>query len=173
MNLSCSTDRAVTYRECSRHVQRLQVAPVTRLEAAQVNPKCFVLGHERMHVHGRSNSSAASANGFSMVHQAVEVGGAELPVAEGALVNASSKGAIVMAGLQPPEDVTSLGVEGLVVAVDVAALHLSRSTKDRAKNTESIATMMEQRVNKRSCMIIWARKKEVASVTLDTLISRI
>jgi hypothetical protein len=108
-----------------------------------------------------------------MVHQGVEVGGAELPVAEGALVNASSKGAIVMAGLQPPEDVTSLGVEGLVVAVDVAALHLSRSTKDRAKNTESIATMIEQRVNKKSCKIIWARKKEVASVTLDTLISRI
>ena len=79
-----------------------------------------------------------------------------------------------MAGLQPPEDVTSLGVEGLVVvAIDVAALHLSRSTKDRAKNKESIATMMEQRVNKRSCMIIWAQKKEVASVTLDTLISRI
>jgi hypothetical protein len=83
-----------------------------------------------------------------MFHQGVEVGGAELPVAEGALVNASSKGAIVMAGLQPPEDVTSLGVEGLVVAVDVAALHLSRSTKDHAKNTESISTMMEQRVNK-------------------------
>lgn len=173
MNLSCSTDRAVTYRECSRHVQRLQVARVTRLEVAQVNPKCFVFGHVRMHVHGPSNSSATSANGFSMVHQGVEVGGAELPVAEGALVNASSKRAIVMAGLQPPEDVTSLGVEGLVVAVDVAALHLSRSTKDRAKNTESIATMMEQRVNKKSCMIIWARKKEVASVTLDTLISRI
>jgi hypothetical protein len=36
-----------------------------------------------------------------------------------------------MAGLQPPKDVTSLGVEGLVVAVDVAALHLSCSTKDR------------------------------------------
>jgi hypothetical protein len=35
-----------------------------------------------------------------------------------------------MAGLQPPEDVTSLGVEGLIIAVDVAALHLSRSTKD-------------------------------------------
>ena len=146
---------------------------MTRLEAAQVNPKCFVLGPERMHVHGRSNSRAASANGFIMVHQAVEVGGAEPPVAEGAPVNASSKVAIVMARLQLPENVTSLGVEGLVVAVDVAALHLSRSTKDRAKNTESIATMMEQRVNKRSCMIIWARKKEVASVTLDTLISRI
>jgi hypothetical protein len=128
-----------------------------------------------MHVHGRSNSSAAngSANGFSLVHQTVEVDSAEPPVAEGAHVNASSKVTIVMAGLQPPEDVTSLGVEGLVVAVDVAALHLSRSTKDRAKNTESITAMMEQRVNKRSCMIIWARKKEVASVTFDTLISRI
>jgi hypothetical protein len=86
-----------------------------------------------MHVHGRSNSSAAngSANGFGMVHQAVEVGGAEPPVAEGASVNASSKVAIIMAGLQPPKDVTSPGVEGLVVAVNVAALHLSRSTKDQ------------------------------------------
>jgi hypothetical protein len=89
-----------------------------------------------------------------MVHQAVEVGGVELPVAEGAPINASSKVANVMVGLQPPEDVTSLGVEGLVVAVDVAALHLSRSTKDHTKNTKLIATMMEQRVNKRSCMII-------------------
>jgi hypothetical protein len=34
-----------------------------------------------------------------MVHQAVEVGGAELLVAEGAPVNASSKVTIVMAGL--------------------------------------------------------------------------
>jgi hypothetical protein len=66
-----------------------------------------------------------------MVYHAVEVGGTESPVAEGAPVNASSKVAIVMAELQPPEDVTSLGVEGLVVAIDVAALHLSRSTKDR------------------------------------------
>ena len=61
---------------------------MTRLEAAQVNPKCFVRGHERMHVHGHSNSRAVSTKGFSMVHQAVEVGGAELPVAEGASVNA-------------------------------------------------------------------------------------
>jgi hypothetical protein len=108
------------------------------LEVAQVNPKCFVFGHERMHIHGRSNSSAAngSANGFGMVHQAVEVGGAEPPVAKGAPVNASSKVAIIMAGLQPPEDVTSLGVEGLVVAVDVAALHLSRSTKDRKTRSQ-------------------------------------
>jgi hypothetical protein len=108
------------------------------LEAAQVNPKCFMFGYERMHVHGRSNSSAAngSANGFSMVYQAVEIGGAEPPVAEGTPVNASSKVAIVMAGLQPPKDVTSLGVEGLIVAVDVAALHLSRSTKDRKTRSQ-------------------------------------
>jgi hypothetical protein len=108
------------------------------LEAAQVNPKYFVFGHEHMHVHGRSNSSAArgSANGFGMVHQAVEVGGVEPPVAEGAPVNASSKMAIVMAGLQPPEDVTSLGVEGLIIAVDVAALHLSCSTKDRKTRSQ-------------------------------------
>jgi hypothetical protein len=39
----------------------------------------------------------------------------ELPVAEGASVKASSKVTIVMAGLQLPKDVTSLGVEGLVV----------------------------------------------------------
>jgi hypothetical protein len=108
------------------------------LEAAQVNPKCFVFGHERMHVYGRSNSSAAngSANGFGMVHQAVEVGGAEPPGAERAPVNASSKVAIIMARLQPPEDVTSLGVEGLVVVVDVAALHLSRCTKDRKTRSQ-------------------------------------
>jgi hypothetical protein len=108
------------------------------LDAAQVNPKCFVFGHECMHDHGRSNSSAAngSVNGFSMVHQTVEVDGAEPPVVEGAPVNASSKVAIVMAGQQPPEDVTSLGVEGLIVAVDVAALHLSRSTKDRKTRTQ-------------------------------------
>jgi hypothetical protein len=108
------------------------------LEAAQVNPKCFVFGHECMHVHGRSNSSAAngSANGFGMVNQAVEVGGAEPPVAERAPVNVSSKVAIVMAGLQPPEDVTSLSVEGLVVAVDIAALHLSHSTKDRKTQSQ-------------------------------------
>jgi hypothetical protein len=108
------------------------------LEAAQVNPKCFVFGHERMHVHDRSNSSAAngSANGFSMVDQAVEVGGAEPPVAEGAPVNASSKVAIIIAGLQPAEDVTSLSVEGLIVTIDVAALHLSRSTKDRKTRSQ-------------------------------------
>jgi hypothetical protein len=85
-----------------------------------------------------------------MVHQAVEVGGAELPVAEGAPVNASSKVSIVMAGLQPPKDVTSLGVEGLVVAIDVTALHLSCSTKDRVKkhgvNCNDNRTGSEQKI---------------------------
>ena len=44
-------------------------------------------------------------------------------------LNVSSKVAIVLAGLQPPENVMSLGVEGLVVAVDVAALHLLHCTR--------------------------------------------
>jgi hypothetical protein len=106
-----------------------------------------------------------------MVHQAVEVGGSEPPVAEGAPVNASSKVAIVMARLEPPEDVTSLGVEGLVVAVDVAALHLSRSTKDRKHgvNYSDDGTESEQKIIHDNM----GTKKEVASVTLDTLISRI
>jgi hypothetical protein len=97
-----------------------------------------MFGHKCMHIHGRSNSSAAngSANGFGMVHQAVEVGGTEPPVAEGAPVYASSKVAIVMAGLQPPEDMTSLGVEGLVVAINIAALHLSHSTKDQKTQSQ-------------------------------------
>jgi hypothetical protein len=112
------------------------------LEAAQVNPKCFVFGHEHMHVHGRSNSITAngSANGFGMVHQAVEVDGAEPPGVEGVSVNVSSKVAIVMARLQPPKDVTSLDVEGLIVtidiAVDIAALHLSCSTKDQKTRSQ-------------------------------------
>jgi hypothetical protein len=71
-----------------------------------------------------------------MVHQAVEVGGMEPLVAEGAPINDSSKVAIIMAGLQPPEDVTSLGVEGLIVTVNVAALHLSRSTKDQKTQSQ-------------------------------------
>ena len=129
MDLSSSTESAVANRECNRAVQRLEVAPVNLLEAAQVNPKCFVMSHERMHVHGLSHSREGVAKGFGMVHQAVELGGAEVPVAEGAPENASVKAAIVLAGLQPPEDVTSLGVDGLVVAVDVAALRLSHEKK--------------------------------------------
>ena len=125
----CFTDGAVADRECNRHVHRLQLAPVNRLEVAQVNPKCLVMSHERIHVHGHSYSRAGGAKGFGMVHQAVEVGGAEAPIAERAPINASSKVAIVLARLQPPEDGTSLGVEGRVVAVDVAALHLLHSTK--------------------------------------------
>ena len=64
-----------------------------------------------------------------MVHEAAEVSRAQAPRAEGAPVNASSKVAIVLAGLQPPENVTSLGVEGLVIALDIAALHLLHNTR--------------------------------------------
>jgi hypothetical protein len=41
-----------------------------------------------------------------------------------------------MAELHPPEDVTSLGMEGLIIAVDVAALHLSCSTKDQKARSQ-------------------------------------
>ena len=82
MDLSYFTDGVVTNRESNRHVQRLEVAPVNRLEATQVNPKGLVISHERIHVHGHSHFRAGVAKGFGMVHQAVEVGGAEAPIAE-------------------------------------------------------------------------------------------
>ena len=91
------------------------------LQVAKVNPKGLVLCHERMHVHGISHPREGFPNGFGMRHDAAEVGAAEIPVAEGAPVDASGEVEIVLAGPQPPEDVTSLGVEGLVVAVYVAA----------------------------------------------------
>jgi hypothetical protein len=95
----------------------------------------------------------------------------EPPVAEGAPINALSKVVIVMARLQPPEDVTSLGVEGLIIAIDVAALHLSRSTKDKKNrvNCSDDGTESEQKIMHDNMGI----KKEVALVTLDTLIYRI
>jgi hypothetical protein len=57
------------------------------LEAAQVNPKCFVFGHKRMHVHGRFNSNAAngSANGFGMVHRQLKSVAQSLLVQKGNL----------------------------------------------------------------------------------------
>ena len=85
-----------------------------------MNPKGLVLCHERMHVHRISHPREGFPNGFGMRHDVAEVGAAEIPAAEGALVDASGEVEIVLAGLQPPEDVTSLGVEGLVVAVYVA-----------------------------------------------------
>ena len=91
------------------------------LQVAKVNPKGLVLCHECMHVHGICHPREGGASGFGMRHDAVKVGAAEIPAAEGAPVDASDEVEIVLAGLQPPEDVTSLGVEGLVVAVYVAA----------------------------------------------------
>ena len=88
-----------------------------------------MISHERMHVHGISNLGEGGADGLDMHHEAVEVGAAEPSVAEGAPEDASSKEAIIHSGLKPPEDVTSLGVEGLVVAVYAVAQLLLHSNK--------------------------------------------
>ena len=84
-----------------------------------------------MHVHGISDLGEGGADGLVMHHEAVEVSAAEPPVAEGAPEDASSKEAIVRSGLKPPKDVTSLGVEGLVVPVyvpDLLLLHNNKQT---------------------------------------------
>src|SRR4051812_2478649 len=99
MDLSSSTESAVANKECNRDVQRLEVAPVNLLQVAPVNSKCFMMSHEGMHVHGLSHSREGVVEGFSMVHQAVELGGAEVPAAKGAPENASAKVAIVLAGM--------------------------------------------------------------------------
>ena len=99
------------------------------LEVAQVNPQGLVISHERMHVHGISDLGEGGADGLGMHHEAVEVGAAEPSVAEGAPEDASSKEVIVHSVLKPPEDVTSLGVEGLVIAVYLAAQLLLHSNK--------------------------------------------
>ena len=99
------------------------------LEVAQVNPQGLVISHERMHVHRISDLGEGGADGLGMIHEVVEVGAAEPPVAEGAPEDASSKEVIVHSGLKPPEDVTSLGVEGLIVVVYIAAQLLLHSNK--------------------------------------------
>ena len=58
-----------------------------------------------------------------MPHEGVEVGG-EAPIAEGELVDVTGEEGIELAGLQLPKHLTSLGVCGLIVAADVAAIHL-------------------------------------------------
>ena len=54
-----------------------------------------------------------------MPHHAVEVGGAERPCgAEGARVDPVGEVAVILAGLQPPQNLASLGVPGLIVGTD-------------------------------------------------------
>ena len=62
-----------------------------------------------------------------MPHEGVEVGG-EAPGAEGAPIDVAGEEGVELAGLQLPKHLTSLGVRGLVVAVDVAAIHLLQKT---------------------------------------------
>jgi hypothetical protein len=85
------------------------------MEVAHVNPKGLEMSLERIHVHDRSHIWAGGPKGFGMIQEVVEVSGAEVPLAEGTHVDAFNKVAIVLDGLWPPKDVTSIGVEGLVI----------------------------------------------------------
>ena len=64
-----------------------------------------------------------------MREEAVEVSAAESPSAEGAPVDTLGEVGDVLADLQPPQHLASLGVMVLVVAADVAArqlIHIKR-----------------------------------------------
>ena len=136
-------DGAAADTECNRRVRRLPMrssavmpdrwhatlGDLHPLEVVQVNPQGLVISHERMNIHGISDLGEGGADGLGMIHEKVEVGAVEPSVAEGAPEDASSKEAIVHSGLKPPEDVTSLGVEGLVVAVYLAAQLMLHSNK--------------------------------------------
>ena len=94
-----------------------------------MNAERLVLGGEGVDVHGLADPGDAGADALGMRHKAVEVGAGESPFAEGAPVDLVGEVGIVLAGLQPPQHLTSLGVPMLVVAADVAAvqlLHINR-----------------------------------------------
>jgi len=102
------------------------------LEVAQVNAERNVLGNVGVEVHGRSHIGPGGLHGLGMRHHGVEVGGSESRGgAEGAPVDVVGEVAVVLAGPQPPQHVASLGVYGLVVAVDVGALDLFHSNTNR------------------------------------------
>ena len=88
-------------------------------------PSANVLSGVGVAVHRLSHIGPGGLHGLGMHLQGIEVGGAQGPgLAEGAPVDIVLEVAVVVAGLQPPQHVTSLGVHGLVVAVDVAAQDL-------------------------------------------------
>ena len=64
------------------------------------------------------------ADVLGMREEAVEVGAAESPSAEGALVDTFGEVGGVLADLQPPQHLPSLNVLILLAAADVAARHL-------------------------------------------------
>ena len=97
-----------------------------------MNVERNVFGGVGVAVHGLSNLGPGGLHGLGMRHHGVELGGSESPGgAEGAPVDVVREVAVVLAGLQPPQHVASLGVYGLVVAVDVAALDLFHSNTNR------------------------------------------
>ena len=94
-----------------------------------MNPKGLVVSHEGIHVLGLSHPRAGGAGGFGMIHEAVEVLAGEVPPAEGALevVSLEVEVVVILARLQPPQDLTSLRVEVLIVAANVTVLNLLHS----------------------------------------------
>ena len=94
------------------------------LDVAEVNAECLVLGVEGVDVHGLADPGVAGADALGMRHEAAEVCAGESPFAKGAHVDLVGEVGIVLAGLQPLQHLTSLGVPILVVAADVAAVHL-------------------------------------------------
>ena len=90
-----------------------------------MNAERKVLGHVGVEVHGLSHIGPGGLHDLGMRHHGVELGGTESPGgAEGAPVDVVGEVAVVLTELQPPQHVASLGVYGLVVAVDVSALDL-------------------------------------------------
>ena len=84
----------------------------------------LVLGHESVDVHGL----AAGPHVLVMLHEGVEVRGAEPPgVAEGAPIHVGEE-VVILTELPPPQHMTSLGVLGLVVAAEVASILLLEKT---------------------------------------------
>ena len=62
-----------------------------------------------------------------MHHEGVEVGG-EAPGAEGETIDVASEEGVELVALQLPKHLTSLGVRRLVIAADVATIHLLQKT---------------------------------------------
>ena len=91
-----------------------------------------MLGAEGVDVHGLADIGEGPADVLGMREEAVEVGAAESPSAEGALVDTFGEVGGVLADLQPPQDLPSLGVLLLLVAADVAGSKATVSARGGA-----------------------------------------
>ena len=89
-----------------------------------MNAERLVLGAEGVDVHSLADIGEGPSDVLGMREEAVEVGAAESPSAEGALVDTFGEVGGVLADLQPPQHLPSLGVLLLLVAADVTARHL-------------------------------------------------